>query len=766
MRLILYISLVFYIIGVIIGQCPLSLNGIVLSSIFMLSASTILYKKYKLLFVFIFPVLTVLGCVRFYEVSSPSSYILEDFSEKHFPVEVCATIYDLGNTYNDKCTIFISSDCISRNDFNIEANINMKATVPKSANLDIGDKIKLKGNLTQLDSRSNPGGFDEKLYYKTRFIEYKIYSSDVSKIGTESNCLIDIKKFNKKICDIYDEILPKEEASLIKAIIAGDKSDLSETTKNLFSEAGIYHIIAISGLHIHIFSGIILFITEKFHRKYGKTAAVILILLYCIFSGASISAVRATIMALIYIFGKFIYRNSNVLNSLAISGFLILFFNPLYLFDIGFQYSFGAVLSIVIFSKPIEKILKRKISSQSAKIIAPSIAVLIITKGLVWFHFYNVSLIDVFVNLIIIPFAGILIFFGFISGLLGLISYEIAMLFSSIVYYILKLYRFVCQLAVNTPFSYILIGKMGIITAVLYFFAVILFALKLYKIISKRFFIVCFSVLILLNFTFSKNSEEFKITMLNVGQGDCFVFNHFNKCFVIDGGGSLEKDLGSDTGIYVLLPYLKYMGVDEIEAIFVTHMDADHVKGIIEILDYVDVDKIYVSNLNTENHLCDTLVEKANNYDIEIVEIFENNKIEFDDNITVECLYPFEKDDFDGNASSLVLRISHKNNKFLFTGDIDSDCERKIINSNKNIDADVLKLAHHGSKYSNCEEFINAVNPKIAIVSAGNYNRYGHPAKEVLQKLNERNIKVLNTNESGAVEIYSDGNRIYFETMK
>lgn len=337
---------------------------------------------------------------------------------------------------------------------------------------------------------------------------------------------------------------------------------------------------------------------------------------------------------------------------------------------------------------------------------------------------------------------------------------------SGIIYYILKAYEWICQLALNIPHSYILVGKMDTLTVILYIFGVIILALTLYKHITKRLFIFCLAGLIAINFIFPKNSEELKITMLNVGQGDSFVLNHSDKCFIIDGGGNLDRKLGADTGVYVLLPYLKYMGINNIEAIFVTHIDADHVKGIIEILNDVTVDKIYVSDMNTENELCNTLLKTANLNNIEVIKICENDKIEFANNITVECLYPFAEGTFEGNSSSLVLKISHKNNKFLFTGDIDSDCEKKILAAEKDVCADVLKLSHHGSKYSNCDEFIDKVNPKIAIVSAGSFNRYGHPAKEVLEKFNKRNIEVLNTHEKGAVEIYSNGYNIYFETMK
>jgi len=712
------------------------------------------------------PILLLLGCAKTINSIVPSESVIEEFASDGSSVEVTAVIYTIGNEYTNKYTFFAETKCIQKDDIKINSPIGIKVIANKNTILSVGDKIKFSGSFYFLNNSKNPGTFDEKTYYNTRNIEYKMYPVDIKIIGKVTDLRILLSKLNSKIAYVYDNVLPYNEASLVKAMIVGDKTDLPFYMKNLFSKAGIYHIIAISGLHIHILAFIVLFFSEKFHKKYGKIFAAIFVVLYCIFTGANVAAIRAACMFLIYILGKFIYRESDTLNSLTISCFVILVFQPLYLFDVGFQYSFCAVLSIILFSKPITILLKKWINSYKAKFLSSAISVNFITKAVVWFNFYGFAVLDILANLIIIPFVGIVVFFGFIIGFLGLFSLKAATFFSGIIYLILKFYEFICEIIADIPFTYILVGKPHIFTLISYLVIIFVFAMFLYRKLLLKFAVIFSAFIIAANIVFDKfNRDLFKITMLDVGQGDSFVLNYDNKCIIIDGGGNYDRDFGSDTGTYVLFPYLKYMGINYVDGIFVTHMDVDHVKGIIEIIDCIDIGKIYISDDNTKNELYNILKEKAHKKNIPVSEISSKDSFNFGD-IYVNCVYPFEEVENHGNTSSIVLKICFGNNSFLFTGDIDKECEKKIIDSGADIRADVLKLSHHGSKYSNSDEFIDSVNPKIAIVSAGNFKIYGHPDKSTIDKFNQRNINVLNTNEKGAVELFSDGNKVYFKTMK
>lgn len=758
---------VSFIIGIIIGHWE-SYSNILSVLIFSAGAITVvsflLYKKYKKIYIMTLPLFIIFGFIRTVSAFQPANWAAEYIAENEEEVEIRGVVYDIGKEYGSQYTLFIQSECISNRDYIINESIGLKCVFDKSDKFYVGDIVKFSGRLIKTDTLRNPGGFNERDYYKLKNIEYKVYSDSVLKIGEEKNLKILLKKLNIIVSNVYNDILPKEEAAVIKAMITGDKTDLSYSVKDLFSRVGIYHIIAISGLHIHMLAHIILFLSERFHKRYGKVFAMFFVILYCVFTGAGVSSIRAVCMFLIYICGKFFYREYDVLTSLFISGFLILLFNPLYLFDVGFQYSFCAVLSLIIFSPIITEIFRKKFSYRISEVLSAAISVNFIPKAVVWFNFFGTATLDIFANLIIIPFSGIVVFLGFISGILGLFSVKIAGFLSGMVYVILKFYEFLCEIIEDIPFSYVLLGKpstSGIITYLLIIFAV---SLYLYKWISGKCILYFIVIIISINLLSFKKSE-LKITMLDVGQGDSFVFDYNDKCFIIDGGGDYKRELGEGTGKNVLYPYLKYMGTDYVDAIFITHTDADHIKGIIEILDYVKTGKIYVSNKNDESDLYKILCEKARMTNTEIVEICSGARIKFRDDIIIDCIYPYSSD-MTGNDASLVLKVVFDNTSFLFTGDISAECEKEIIDSGENIKVDVLKLSHHGSKYSNSGEFIEKVNPKLAIVSAGSFAMYGQPAKEIVNKLENENVTVLNTREKGAVEIYSDGKGIYYKTMK
>ncbi len=758
---------VSFIIGIIIGYWG-DYNNILSVLIFSVGVITAVsfsfYKKYKKIYTMTLPLFVIFGFVRTVSAFQPTNWEAEYIAEDEEVVEIRGIVYDIGNEYDNQYTLFIQSESISKKDYIINEPIGIKGVFNKSDKFYVGDVIEFSGRLIKTDTLRNPGGFNERDYYRLKNIEYKVYSDSALKIGEEKNLKILLKKLNIKISSIYNNILPKEEVSIVKAMITGNKGDLSYSVKDLFSRVGIYHIIAISGLHIHILAHIILFLSERFHKRYGKVLAMFFVVLYCIFTGASVSSIRAVCMFLIYICGKFFYREYDALTSLFISGFLILLFNPLYLFDIGFQYSFCAVLSLIIFSPVITDIFHRKLSYGISEVLSSAVSVNFIPKVVVWFNFFGMSTLDVFANLIVIPFSGIIVFLGFISGILGLFTVKAAGFISGTVYIILKFYEFLCEIISDIPFSYILLGKPDVSKVITYLLIIFAIFLHLRKRIRGK-FILCFISIIIFANLISFKKSELKITMLDVGQGDSFIFNYNDRCFIIDGGGDYKGELGEGTGKNIVYPYLKYMGMDYVDAIFITHTDADHIKGIIEVLDYVKAGKIYVSNKNDESDLYKILCEKARMTNTEIVGICSGAKIKFIDDITINCIYPYSSD-MSGNDASLVLKIVFENTSFLFTGDISAKCEKEIIDSGENIKADVLKLSHHGSKYSNGGEFIEKVSPKLAIVSAGSFAMYGQPAKEIVNKLESENITVLNTREKGAVEIYSDGKDIYYKTMK
>lgn len=766
-RPMLYI-MTFYITGILAGQYSSSVGGIVLFTICTYLAGFAVYFLFRFKAVLLLPLVSVFAFIIFQYSTSCTSQTLESLAKSEKTVEITGNVRSIQHTdYGNK--MIFSAEYFKYGSHIINENVKLIVLTDEDPSIKLGQTLKLRGELLELEPAKNPGGFDEKLYYNIQGIEYKAYPDIIEKGEVKTDFFIIMENFKNKLGNIYDKVLPSKEASIIKAMILGDRNNLSEETKNLFSTAGIYHIIAISGLHICIFAGIIKFFAEKIHKRHGKIITIIFLSLYCIFTGGSVSAVRATIMFSIYLFGKYMYLNSDLLTSLGLSCIIILIYQPLYLFDIGFQYSFGAVFSIGIFSSPISRLLNPQNNyslSSTVNILSSVISVNFITKYITMFYFYSLSFIDIIVNIIIIPFAGIVVFFGFLTGLAGLISINAASFCSEIIYLIIKGYELICTMAVEIPFNQFICGRPDIPATFLYFALITALAYTLYGHIKKKIFLHCSLVLISAYMLLNLIPKDFKITMLDVGQGDSFVVQDNNLCFVIDGGGSSMKEFGKDTGRSVLLPYLKYSGITYLDGIFISHMDFDHAKGVAEIIGYIDIGEIYISDTDLNNELYDYICEKAKKENIPVIKIKKGDVFSFDNGTSIKCLYPYKGSNTEGNSSSLVLKIIYKDTSFLFTGDISENEEKYIISSNANISANVLKLAHHGSKTSNSKQFLEKVNPDFAIVSAGKNNSYSHPSEKVIQRLRAYKIPFINTAESGAATLFSDGKKIYVKTMK
>ena len=244
----------------------------------------------------------------------------------------------------------------------------------------------------------------------------------------------------------------------------------------------------------------------------------------------------------------------------------------------------------------------------------------------------------------------------------------------------------------------------------------------------------------------SDGFEKTDMVFVDVGQGDCLHIKAGGKNLLIDGGGSFNYNVGKST----LKPYLLKNGVTKIDMAIATHLHTDHYQGLKELSQTYRIKKlgVYEANSVNENHL-----KKEFKTD-EILYLAAGDVINMGRNVSVEVLSPDRGnplDEKDENKNSLVLRVNVKGSSVLMTGDIDEKGEKTLI-ADTDIKADILKIAHHGSRYSSCEKFIAVAAPKIAVIQVGK-NTYGHPSEEVIKRLEEHKITVLRNDEQGAVGI-------------
>ena len=316
---------------------------------------------------------------------------------------------------------------------------------------------------------------------------------------------------------------------------------------------------------------------------------------YLFFAGFSPSAIRAVIMIGIGLIGNIFYYESDALNNVAIAATCILLVQPLYLWDVGFQLSFIIVTGILLGSD----IIKNSTLPYYIKnTLGFSFIASVVSFPIMAYHFYFVSVIGILVNIIILPLTSILLGIGMIVGIVGLFSIQVATFLSGIVYYILWFYEKVCIWATSVPYGYILWGR-----------------------------------------------PKDKISFLDVGQGDAIVIQTYDKyTYIVDTGGKLQATLGNNTGIYTVLPYLQEQGISEIDGLFITHMDADHCFGAIELMNTIEINKIYISNYNFEKTpLYETFLKNAQKNNIPIFIIGAGDSEKLGNTMQLDVLYPYNK---------------------------------------------------------------------------------------------------------------------------
>ena len=633
-----------------------------------------------------------------------------------------------------------------------------------------GERVTFSGEIVPFSKQSYPSSYDEQLYLLTNGCEYKLYPYEIKVTGQDTSLSVRLAQARAGVQGILDRILPAEESGLMQAVLTGDKEDIPEESYDLYSKAGVVHVLCISGLHLSILALYLAFFLEKGLGRSRRTSAVVTIFAvfaFLLFIKASPSSYRAALMITVVLLGRVFYRLPDALNTMAIAAFLLLLYQPLYLFHAGFQLSFLTVFGIWFGIGRIERKKKKEKGRFDwlKESLLVSLYASLFSYPAVAYYFSSVSLVGIFANLLIVPLSGLLLGFGLLSVVLGAIFLPAGIFAAGSVYAILQFFKIVCTALVRLPFASVLVGCPSYLSIVLYY--VLLFFVLEYgnRKGSWKVGAVLSAALFCAAYENSLFRRENTIAFLDVGQGDAAVISTYDgKAYLVDGGGKFGQEFGENVGKRVILPYLEYLGVSALDGAFLSHPDSDHMTGLLEVLETVPTKGLYLSDYAfAENEQTDLLKEKVEKYNIPLYTIKTGDSSRED---AFLCLYPTGASVGTGeeNQGSLVLLYSYGGAKVLFTGDITAEEERQL--SKEDVSADVLKVAHHGSKYSSDAAFLEKVSPKAAVISCGANNIYGHPHEETLERLQKTDAEIFRTDEDGSVlvTIGKDG-AINIETM-
>lgn len=752
-------------------------------------------------FVFIFILVLVLSIVRIIQYDPPS---LDSYFEEKADITCSGTIERIVEKSNSTAVYLkdikiqsIQGNSITEDSYGIQKILLYSED---ASCLHVKNQISISGTIQKFTNGTNPGQFNELLYYKSLHIDYKLFSKQIILLDDTRSYYSDLlRSIRSHIKNIYQKFLSEQDAGIMSAMLLGEKSGLPKETKELYQKNGISHILAISGLHISIIGFFLYRLLKKVYipNETAVPITIFLLISYGILTDFSISTNRAVIMLIISLCSILFGRTYDFLTAICLSGSIILLQNPHQLCNSGFLLSFGAVFGIAIIfpvlkalflpekqeEKPLEKKNKNShitllfwsknkqrkiIETKTQKLLRNfirkvfesflvSLSIQFVTLPIILYYYFDYPIYSCILNLLILPCMGFLIGLGFLLAILGSFSSILGFFIAGGIHALLSFYHFMCDSFLLLPNSIVTTGQPSLPQVILFYGSVFLFLL-IYQWKKKKWALLfCFSCFILfLQFP----SHTLQITMLDVGQGDGILIQSPNGTnYFIDGGSTSVNELEQ----YWMSPCLKSKGISCIDYAIITHMDEDHISGITSLLEKnkepgtIQIKTLIVPNTSMKDDAFQSIVQLAEQQQVTVM-YFQKGDTLIDGELKFTCMHPYEGfTTQERNDYSTVLHLNYKHFSMLFTGDVANEGERALIEDEKLPECDIYKVAHHGSKYTNSDLLLDKVKAKFAIVSAGEDNDYGHPHEEVLRRLADRNCPCFCTIDYGAIQINSDG---------
>ena len=663
-------------------------------------------------------------------------------------------------------------------------NIKCTGKEEKINSLREGMHVRLEGMLVLPELPRNPGQFNRRIYESGKKIDFYLENPTVLEVKEQRSGVREVVEIWKtEMMNRCEKIYPDEEAGILEAMLFGEKSELSGDIKELYQAAGISHVLVISGLHISLLALAVAGVLRRlgFPMPVWVILSVGVLAGYGILIGQPTTAVRALLMFFVLQGARLLGRSYDLLSALAFAGILMLLDNPDLILDGGCRLSFCAVIGVGWYVSEKNKIFrsigekeKRKNRGKGGKgSNAGAILENIRAGWYLWLFtlpvmldtFYQVSVVGILWNLVAIPLLPVIIASGGLGVVLAGWNIFLGSLAGSPAYGMLQLYQEIGNISEKLPVGMWTPGQPSKPVIAGYYLVIFLLVLVEKQLIKreKRWKIfpgmeLCSMLLLLLLMAHPWQQRE-KITFLDVGQGDASLLQSGGQILLLDGGSTSQKNVGT----YVILPYIKQQGISCLEAIVLTHTDQDHINGVTEVLEEGKKGWLTVKNLmypywmegTEQGKQLKKLAEEAG---------ASCRKIRAGDRLTIGkaeavVLYPKEQEKIaEPNAGSLVLFWKWEGVRAMFTGDLPEEKERELL---QNLPAcEILQVGHHGSATSTCREFLEQVQPSLAVISCAMKNRYGHPSPDTVDRLKKTGCEIRYTMRSGAITIRKRGREI------
>lgn len=652
-----------------------------------------------------------------------------------------------------------------------------------------GSRLQITGNLlTPPES--------EEFSYKDYLERQRIYSVmdfpnvQVLEENVGNPFYAAIFRFKARAQAAINEILSDPQAALLSSILLGNDNGFTRTLNEEFRAVGLTHLIVVSGFQVTIVAGIVLQAADPlFGRRNAVWVTSAALVAYMLLVGAGVSVIRATIMGIAYLIGsRLLGRPNSTIGALMGAALVLTAYNPLVLWDVGFQLSFAATLGLILYGTALDnwgvRVLRRAVGADTVlytilsipwRAMLVSVSAQILVTPIIMYTFERVSLLlSLPANALVVPAQPPIIFLGGLATVIGMFVVPLGQVLGWFAWifltFTLEVIHILAPLASRLPIG----GGISASTVFVVYALIAAISWFLLQELERRQAIIgrirvnftqralavtgALTAILVVAWANSQPDKLLHVTFLDVGQGDAiFIQTPTGRQVLIDGGNSssiINNHLGDR------LPFWD----KSLDLVIATHPDNDHVTSLPGVFARYRIDKLITDGEGPDrNDAYTALIDAAETNDVPVERALAGEVITIGDGVRLEILNPPGLLAETANTNSVVVRLVYGNFTALLTGDADFDAERAIQAAGYPLQALVLKVGNHGARNSTSPGFLAQVNPQIAIISAGENNRFGQPEQETLDRLAVAGVTTLNTMDLGSIEVTTDGTQMWWQ---
>ena len=623
--------------------------------------------------------------------------------------------------------------------------------------------------------------------------------------------------------------LPSPHDDLLTAILFGQRDRLPEDVQENFQRSGAGHLMSVSGMHVGLVAGLFLALFRRF-RLHGPTwtvVAIILVFGYAYLTGMRPPALRASLMISLGLLAVLWGRERDFPAALSLAALATLLYNPLLLFTVGFQLSYAATLAIYYLYPVLERELFFWVPRYLKSLLSVTLAAQLGVLPLMAYHFHQVPAAALFFNLLFLPVMALVVGLGLVGSLLYLLLPALSLPAFLANLPLLGYLLYVSSLAAAPsvlleirPPSTVLIVALYLVLALLAaaYYRLCpaacpaqlitlpgqkgetrmagddgpagdpgrLFTVENFKLAAAAVrqasggvpwkTVVMVVLIIALAWWWvlpAAIPDTMEVAFIDVGQGAAvYLETSCGFTALVDAGGELpfRDNVGKEVGERIILPFLYHRGVRELDLVVITHPHEDHYGGFIPVIGEIPVETLMISPVSRENSTYSEMLEEAREKDMEIKKVTRGKTFSPAPELFLEVMLPpeelYRNTGCDLNNNSVVLHAAYGEQDFLLTGDMEEEAIRDLLEREKDLSANVLKVPHHGGYFESVEEFLSAVDPAIAVIQVGENNPFDHPHPDITAALDEAGITTFRNDHHGAVIFRTDGTNLRWELTR